>query len=62
MKNKPNNIHTLLDPPSYSERKRGGMEQCSRLKPLYEFHSEGLSNFSPSTEKLVQIQGINPRI
>ena len=30
--------------------------QCSRLKPSYEFHFEGLSNFSPSVEVLVQIQ------
>ena len=36
--------------------------RCSRLKPSYEFHSEGLSNFSPSVERLVQIQDVNPRI
>jgi hypothetical protein len=32
--------------------KEGG-HQCSRLKPSYEFHLEGLSNFSPSIEGLV---------
>ena len=31
--------------------------QCSRLKPSYGFHFEGLSNFSPSVEGLVQIAG-----
>jgi hypothetical protein len=36
--------------------------QCSRLKPSYEFHFEGFSNFRPSIERLVQIQDINPRI
>ena len=36
--------------------------QCSRLKPSYEFHVEGFSNFNPSVEGLVQIQDINPRI
>jgi hypothetical protein len=30
--------------------------QCSRLKPSYEFHFEGLSDFSSSVEELVQIQ------
>jgi hypothetical protein len=34
--------------------------QCSRLKPSYEFHYEGLSNFSPSVEVLVQIQDVTP--
>ena len=37
-------------------------EQRSRLKPSYEFHFEGLSNFSLSIEELVQIQDVNPRI
>ena len=32
------------------------------MKPSYDFHFEGLSNFSPSVEKLVQIQDVNPRI
>jgi hypothetical protein len=36
--------------------------QCSRLKPSYEFHFEGLSNFKSSVEGLVQIQDVNPRI
>ena len=36
--------------------------QWSRLKPSYEFHFEGRSNFSPSVERLVRIQDINPRI
>jgi hypothetical protein len=36
--------------------------QYSRLKPSYKFHFEGLSNFSPLVEELVQIQDINPRI
>ena len=36
--------------------------QCSRLKPSYEFHFEGLSNFSTSIEELVQVQDVNPRI
>ena len=36
--------------------------QCSRLKPSYEFHFEGLSYFSLSVEELVQIQDFNPRI
>ena len=36
--------------------------QCWRLKPSYEFHFEGLSNFSPSVEGLVQIWDVNPRI
>ena len=31
----------------------GEPTQCSRLKPSYEFHFEGLSNFSPSVERLV---------
>ena len=35
---------------------------CSRLKPSYEFHFEGLSNFNASIEGLVQIQDVNPRI
>ena len=29
---------------------------------LYEFHFEGLSNFSPLVEELAQIQDANPRI
>ena len=33
----------------------GPMEQCSSLKPSYEFHFEGLLNFSFSVEGLVQI-------
>ena len=37
-------------------------DQCSRLKPSYEFHFEGFSNFSPSVEGLVQIQDVNARI
>jgi hypothetical protein len=36
--------------------------QGSRLKPSYEFQFEGLSNFKPSVEGLVQIQNVNPRI
>ena len=36
--------------------------QCSRLKPSYEFHFEGLSNFSSSIEGLVQIQDVDLRI
>ena len=36
--------------------------QCSKLKPSYEFHFEGLWNFCPSVEGLVQIQDVNPRI
>ena len=36
--------------------------QCSKLKPSYEFHFEGLSNFNPSTEGFVQIQDVNPKI
>jgi hypothetical protein len=39
-----------------------GLGQCSRLKPPYEFHFEGLSNFSASIEGLVRIQDVNPRI
>ena len=34
----------------------GGRGQWSRLKPSNGFHFEGLSNFSPSVEMLVQIQ------
>jgi hypothetical protein len=30
--------------------------QCSRLKPSYEFHFQGLSNFSSSVWRLIQIQ------
>jgi hypothetical protein len=41
---------------------RGLGHQCSILKPSYEFHFEGLSNFSPSLASLVQIQDINPRV
>ena len=36
--------------------------QCSKSKPSYEFHFEGLSNNSPSIDGLVQIQDVNPRI
>ena len=36
--------------------------QCSRSKPSYEFHFEGVSNFSPSVERLVQIQDVDPKI
>ena len=36
--------------------------QCSRLMPSFEFHFEGLSNFNPSVEELVQIQDVNSRI
>jgi hypothetical protein len=32
------------------------------VKPSYELHFEGLSNFSCSVEGLVQIQDVNPRI
>ena len=39
-----------------------GSQRCSRLNPSYEFHFEGLSNFSLSVEGLVQIQDVNPRI
>ena len=39
-----------------------GQGQCSRLKPSYEFHFEGLSNFNRSFEGLVQIQDVNPRM
>ena len=39
-----------------------GFEECSRLKPSYGFRIEGLSNFSPSTKTLVQIQDVNPRV
>ena len=39
-----------------------GLGHCSRLKPSYEFHFEGLSNFSSSTKRLVQIQDFNLRI
>ena len=35
---------------------------CSRLKPSYEFHFEGLSSFSSSIEGLVQIEDVDPRI
>ena len=38
------------------------LRRCPRLKPSYEFHFEGLSNFSSSVEGLVQIQDVNPRI
>ena len=37
-------------------------KQCSRLMPSYQFRFEGLSNFSLSFERLVQIQDVNPRI
>ena len=37
-------------------------EQCSRLKPSYEFHFEGLPDFNPLIEGLVQNQDVNPRI
>jgi hypothetical protein len=33
--------------------------QCSRLKPWYEFHFEGLSNFILKVEGMVQIQYVN---
>ena len=36
--------------------------QCSRLKPSYEFHFEGLSNFNSSIKGLVRIQDVNLRI
>ena len=36
-------------------------DQWSRLKPSYEFHFEGLSNFSPSVEGLVQIQDVESK-
>ena len=32
------------------------------MQPSYEFHFEGLSNFSSSVEELVQIEDVNPRI
>ena len=34
----------------------------TKLKPSYEFHFEGLSNFSSLVEGLVQIQDVNSRI
>jgi hypothetical protein len=38
-------------------------KQCSRVKPSYKFHFEGLSNFSPLlVEELVSIRDVNPRI
>ena len=37
-------------------------DQCSRLKSSYELHFEGLSHFSSSVERLVQIQDVNLRI
>ena len=37
--------------------RKKGAQQCSRLKPSYEFHLEGLSNFNHSTEGL----GSDPR-
>jgi hypothetical protein len=36
--------------------------QRSRLKPSYEFHFEGRSNFNPPIEGLVKIQDVNQRI
>ena len=36
--------------------------QCSRSKPLYELHFEGLLNFSLWVEGLVPNQDFNPRI
>ena len=36
-------------------------KQCSKLKPSYEFHVEGLSNFNSSIEGLAQIQDVSPR-
>ena len=35
--------------------------QCSRLKPSYEFHFEGLSNLSALVEGLVQIQDVKSK-
>jgi hypothetical protein len=37
------------------DSKSSRLHQCSRLKPSYEFHFEGLSNVSPVVERLVQI-------
>jgi hypothetical protein len=37
-------------------------EHCPRLKLSHELYFEGLSNFSPSVERLVQIRDDNPRI
>ena len=56
--------HIQSFPPSLLNLFPGGPEQnqCSRLKPSYESHFEGLSNFSPSVKGLVQNQDINPRI
>ena len=42
-------------------RKMQGLLKCSRLKPSYEVHLEGFSNFSPSVEGYVQIQDVNLR-
>jgi hypothetical protein len=36
-------------------REVGFREQCSRLKPSYEFRFEGFSNFGPPVEGLFQI-------
>jgi hypothetical protein len=37
----------------------GGLPQCSKLNLSYEFHFEGLSNFSCLVEGLIQIQNVN---
>ena len=54
----------IMRPNLFIQRKKKASRkhQCSRLKPSYEFHFEGLSNFSLSVEGLVQIQDVNPRI
>jgi hypothetical protein len=39
-----------------------GHGQCSRLKPSYKFHFEGLLKLSSSAEGLVQIQNVDLRI
>ncbi len=51
-----------LRPDKNKDPQTSAYEQCSRLMPSNDFHFEGLSNFSPSVERLVQIQDVNPRI
>ena len=51
-------MHPYAQPPSIECH----VLQCSKLKPSYEFQFEGLSNFNPLVEGLVQIQDINLRI
>ena len=47
---------TLIDCAWSTWLPKRGIHQCSRLKHSYEFHFEGLSNFSSSIERLLQIQ------